>query len=113
MTESDEAEFEAEQEQAAAAEAASIGGSVSSEPPGEDDDELDPAQRPLIEAGEGEAEGFEQAERALVEHASHGDEHAARRVLEDADSFAGEDEDSRATDAGEADSELTSEDDRS
>jgi hypothetical protein len=30
-------------------------------------------QRPLEEAGEGEAEGFEQAEQELVEAATHGD----------------------------------------
>jgi hypothetical protein len=29
--------------------------------------------RPLREAGEGEAEGFEEAEAELIEHASHGD----------------------------------------
>lgn len=49
---------------AAAAEAASIGGP----PPGDD---LDPAERPVIEAGGGVAEGFEQAEEQLVEHATH------------------------------------------
>jgi cell division protein FtsN len=97
-----ESSFEREQEEAAAAEAASIGGQVSDEPPAEDAEELDPAQRPLIEAGEGESEGFEQAERALIEHASHGDQHAARRVIEDAFD---EDADARATPAGEPDTE--------
>jgi hypothetical protein len=29
--------------------------------------------RPLREAGQGEAEGFEEAEEELIEHASHGD----------------------------------------
>ena len=29
--------------------------------------------RPVREAGGGEAEGFEEAERELIEHASHGD----------------------------------------
>jgi cell division protein FtsN len=85
-----EQEFEREQEDAAAAEAGAIGGQVSSEPPREDDEERDPAQQPLVEAGQGESEGFEQAERELEEHASHGNEHAARRVLEDAASFADE-----------------------
>ena len=33
----------------------------------------DPAQRPLIEGGEGVAEGFELAEQDLEEAASHGD----------------------------------------
>jgi hypothetical protein len=54
-----------EQEDAAAAEAASIGGS------GTDSD--DPAMQPVEEGGGGVEEGFEQAERDLVENASHGD----------------------------------------
>lgn len=102
MTESD---FERRQEEEAAAEAGAIGGQPSSEPPAADE-EQDPALAPLREAGQGEAEGFEEAERELVEHASHGDLHAARRVLEDAPS---EDEDERAAEAGEADRERTSE----
>lgn len=52
--------------QAAAREAAGIGGPM----PRTDADE---AHRPLEEAGEGEAEGFELAEQDLVEHATHGD----------------------------------------
>ena len=52
--------------EAAAAEAGAIGGRTP-------DDDVDPAERPLREAGEGEAEGFEEAERELIEHASHGD----------------------------------------
>ena len=31
------------------------------------------AERPLKESGEGESEGFEEAEAELIEHASHGD----------------------------------------
>lgn len=58
----------AEQEQAAAEEAAKIGGVA----PVESDD---PAQQPLAEAGQGESEGFELAEKRLVDIASHGDEH--------------------------------------
>lgn len=53
-----------EQAAAAAAEAASIGGPVP-------DDDLDPAERPVIEGGGGVAEGFEQAEEELVRQASH------------------------------------------
>ncbi len=34
-----------------------------------------PPQQPLIEAGQGEAEGFELAEKDLEDIASHGDEH--------------------------------------
>jgi hypothetical protein len=52
----------------AAAEAAGIGGDV---PPDSDD----PAEQPLIEAGQGEAEGFELAEKDLEDIASHGDQH--------------------------------------
>lgn len=57
-----------EEAEAAAAEAAAIGGKV----PRDSDD---PAEQPLIEAGEGEAEGFELAERDLEDIASHGDQH--------------------------------------
>jgi hypothetical protein len=56
-----------EEAEAAAAEAAEIGG----EAPIDSDD---PAQQPLIEAGEGEAEGFELAEKQLEDIAAHGDE---------------------------------------
>lgn len=59
----------AEEEAAAAeAEAAKIGGDV---PPDTDD----PAQQPVIEGGEGVAEGFELAEEDLEDIASHGDQH--------------------------------------
>ena len=57
---------EAEEIEAAAREAAAIGGRAG-------DEDLDPAMRPLIEAGEGEAEGFELAEEDLIEAAEHGD----------------------------------------
>jgi hypothetical protein len=66
--------FEREEADAAAAEAARIGGVAG-------DEQLDPAQRPVVEAGGGEAEGFEQAERALIEHASHGDQQSAHAIL--------------------------------
>jgi len=89
----------------AAAEAARIGGNVSSEPPSAED-EPDEAQRPLVEAGEGEAEGFEQAERELIDHASHGDQHASRRVIEDAMT---ERDDARAAQQGDPDYERSSE----
>lgn len=57
-----------EEAEAAAAEAAEIGGDVPQ-------DSDDPALAPLVEAGEGEAEGFELAERDLEDIASHGDQH--------------------------------------
>jgi len=57
-----------EEADAAAAEAAEIGG------PTPDDPVDDPAERPLVEAGEGEAEGFELAEAELIDNAEHGDQ---------------------------------------
>jgi hypothetical protein len=53
-----------EEEEAAAFEAGTIGGRTG-------EGELDPAERPLVEAGQGEAEGFELAEQDLIEHAEH------------------------------------------
>lgn len=53
--------------EAAAAEAAAIGGRIAPL-------SADPAREPLEEAGEGESEGFEQAERALRDIAEHGDQ---------------------------------------
>ena len=81
----DEAEFEQEQEDDAAAEAGAIGGDVSSNPPTELELETDEADRAVEEGGGGESEGFELAEAELQENASHGDEHSAGRILEDAD----------------------------
>jgi|SRR6478609_10686233 len=57
-----------EEAEAAAAEAGQVGGVA----PIESDD---PAQQPLIESGQGEAEGFELAEKRLQDIAGHGDEH--------------------------------------
>jgi hypothetical protein len=68
---------ELEQEREAAREAAAIGGA------GAPADE-DPAMTPVREAGGGEAEGFEEAEELLVEHASHGDQQSAHAVIHDA-----------------------------
>ncbi len=53
-----------EQERRAAADAARIGGVAG-------DEDVEPAQRPVREAGGGEAEGFEQAEQDLIDHAQH------------------------------------------
>jgi len=62
-----------DEEEAAAAEAGAIGGQPSDDPirTNEDDDrwERDPAFRAVEEGGGGWAEGFEQAEGLLVEHA--------------------------------------------
>jgi hypothetical protein len=93
-----------EQGDLAAAEAARIGGRPSSEEPPED--QRDEAQRPLVEAGQGEAEGFEQAEHELIERASHGDQHAAWRASEDASD---ERDDARAAQQGDPDYERSSE----
>lgn len=65
-TPADEARI-AEEEAAAAEEAARIGGDAPKE-------SEDPARQPLIEAGEGEAEGFELAEKQLEENATHGNQ---------------------------------------
>ena len=75
-----------EEEQAAAEEAASIGG------PGAPADG-DEASRPVEEAGGGEAEGFEQAERELAEQASHGE----NRWSPEKDAFTPEGESDRST----------------
>ena len=48
------------------------------------DDPVDPALVPLIEAGEGESEGFELAEADLIENASHGDQHGTSSITSDA-----------------------------
>jgi hypothetical protein len=89
-----------EQEAAeAGAAAGSIGGRAG-------DEDLDPAQRPLAEGGEGEAEGFELAEEDLIEAAEHGDSQADPL----ADAFTPESD--RGGQYGEADHELTSEDDQ-
>jgi hypothetical protein len=68
MTERDPIERDVEREEAEAArEAANIGGRSGMEDVPEPD-------RPLAEAGEGESEGFEEAEQLLEERASHEDD---------------------------------------
>jgi hypothetical protein len=51
------------------------------------DDPVDPAFAPLIEAGEGEAEGFDVAESDLIEHAEHSDQHGTDPIWHDAAEF--------------------------
>ncbi len=82
-----------EEAEAAEAEARHIGGDV---PPDTDD----PAEQPLIEGGEGVAEGFELAEGDLEDIASHGDQHRFP------DDLAGEPEEPTDTTYGEADQEI-------
>lgn len=99
LDDEDTSDFEADEEEAAGDEAAAIGGVAG-------DEDLPPAQRPLVEGGEGESEGFEESERMLIESASHGD--PAGHPL--GDRFPAED--SRAGDHtiyGEADHEKASE----
>ena len=77
---------EAAEEQAAAAEAAAIGGSAGNEYAGSELGEpATEAERPLAEAGEGVAEGQEQAEAELEENAGPGDEGVsdAERQIDD------------------------------
>jgi hypothetical protein len=90
----------------AAAEAGAIGGTASAEPEPASGTP-DEADQPLVEAGQGEAEGFEQAEQELIEHASHGDQHAARQAIEDAPPSESDDE--LAAPDGEADREYSTE----
>jgi hypothetical protein len=68
MTERDPIERDVEREEAEAArEAGRIGGRSGME-------DLPEEERPLAESGEGESEGFEQAEKLLEERASHEDD---------------------------------------
>jgi hypothetical protein len=83
---------------AAASEAREIGRRTGEE-------ELDPEDRPIIEAGEGESEGFDEAERLLTEHASHGDEQSAHWVLH----HQGRPEEPASADYAEPDHEHSSE----
>ncbi len=98
----DDPDFATRQEWEAAAEAAAIGGH------GPDVGGIDPeesvgeALRPVYEAGGGEAEGFELAERDLVRNASHDDGEA----FPERDAFSAEDEAGLSpVEYGEADAE--------
>ena len=54
------------------------------------DDDVDPAIAPLIEAGEGESEGFDVAEADLIRHAEHGDQQGTDPIWRDAAGFRAE-----------------------
>ncbi len=56
------------------------------------------------EAGGGESEGFELAEQELIEHTSHGDEHAPAKIARDG--YAEGEEERSDAEYGEADEEL-------
>jgi len=73
MTDKD---FEEQEIEAAEREASAVGGSVARS-------YGSPAERAVREAGGGEAEGFEDARRELIEHASHSDQEPAHTVLHD------------------------------
>jgi hypothetical protein len=68
-----------------------------------DNEDVDPALAPLIEAGQGESEGFELAEQALVRHATDSDRCFTSSILLDADPRS---EDLSTAVYGEADEEL-------
>jgi hypothetical protein len=74
------------------------------------DDPVDPGFAPLIEAGEGEAEGFDVAEADLVEHAEHADQHGTEPIWRDAAGFNEEEvpglDDGRYADADDEDPET-------
>ena len=69
-----EAIDEAAEEAAAAAEAANIGGPVSDYAGNDFGEPASEEERPLMEAGEGDAEGLEQADAELVENAGPGED---------------------------------------
>lgn len=91
--------YEQDETDLAAQEAARIGGVAG-------DETIDPAERAVREGGGGEAEGFEEAEAALIDHASHGDQQPARAILHDAGRA---EEEAPEHEDGEADHETSSE----
>ena len=74
------------------------------------DEKRDPAMEPVEEAGGGVAEGFEQAEEALIENASHGD--GTGNPEEDAIDNENVEAERSTAEYGEADEAESSEDDR-
>jgi hypothetical protein len=93
--------FEQRQETLAGAEAGAIGGRRA--------EDVDESEQARVEAGGGESEGFEQAEELLQAHATHEDQHAARRVIEDAAGFEDEAGPGPDDESGEGDFERSSE----
>jgi hypothetical protein len=90
-----------EEAAAAAAEAAAIGGRARDfSIPTPEGLEADEAMRPVLEAGEGDAEGFELAELELEAHASHDHDGGPINAELDASRVP---EDPRAAQGGEAD----------
>ena len=98
----DEPDFATRQEWEAAAEARAIGGRRADVGGVDPDERIDDALRPVYEAGGGDAEGFELAERDLVRNASHDD----GTGYPERDAFTPERETDRSTvEYGEADEE--------
>lgn len=90
--------WEEREVRAAAAAAAAIGGRAG-------DEDVDPAERPLQEAGEGEAEGFELAEQDLIDAAERGVSSASLFLA----ALSAESEEPLEVSYGDADHELSSE----
>jgi hypothetical protein len=99
----DEADFATREEWLAATEAAAIGGGPQPEAgPVDPSEHIDPAMLPVYEAGGGEEDGWELAERDLIRNASHDDGVA----FPERDAFTPEIEADEATvEYGEADEE--------
>ncbi|MDQ3722682.1 MAG: hypothetical protein M3376_06365 [Actinomycetota bacterium] len=95
-------DFATREEWEAAREAAAIGGAHPDVGGADPSEPIDPAMIPVYEAGGGEGEGFELAERDLVRNASHDDGQA----LPERDAFTPETESDRSSaEFGEADEE--------
>ena len=73
MDSEEEPDLETREERAAAAEAAAIGGRGPDVGGADPSDKAAEALRPVYEAGGGEGDGFELAERDLIRNASHDD----------------------------------------
>jgi hypothetical protein len=71
------------------------------------EDDNDPAMEPVREAGGGEAEGFEEAERELVENAQHGDD--AGEAIPRLEKLGDEEAEPDVAEYGEADEEKVTE----
>ncbi len=98
----EEADFATREEWLAASEAAAIGGRGPDVGGVDTSEHVDEAMRPVYEAGGGEEEGFELAERDLVRNASHDDGSAFPEL----DAFTPEVEsDEASVEYGEADEE--------
>jgi hypothetical protein len=95
-------DFATREEWEAAREAAAIGGAQPDVGGADPSEPIDPAMIPVYEAGGGEEEGFELAERDLVRNASHDDGEG----LPERDAFTPESEsDLSAAEYGEGDTE--------